>query len=607
MSLRLLSRQAHLVVFGYNAVTSKIGWVRNPISPQYVGSPLSLSGGQLMAYYKDGTVSDITDVCAYDPEEGTILEYSGELTIVARYTDHAGNEFTADTQIMVADIERIIFTGLADEDQKEGEPLDLSGAVLLAEYSDGTTRPIDTSGVIFTPADGTIIGHVESLSIQAKWIDSFSEREYSAQYDLPVEMYPEIDVIAGQNLSAGQNVYLGPEYLDTGVVFNAHFGTTISQNGELIYAGESAPDNYYRYQVASYHFDESGYPVKTDTIFSFPEGPTFPSGWTTSETTNASFDTSRFFAMVRCFKAGSNLYSTSSSKVDLIAFIIVDKDNETAVSGACQVPNPGPRSGWNYSQKVAKPAGNSSYAAVLCRNTAGADKALVINCLTGETSCSDTSKIIDLGDTTDQDYQYYCTGPNEVYIAAYKNETTHVVIKKASLSGGEVEDVFEFDTGDKYQGDLIFLNDSRIGICNVSKHSFDIFNLSGQIIDRIQCASSFSYPIRPYFNSLTQTVHYVCNSGYGLLFNLRARTGRTMISVRQYQGAVTSDNYVLAYASKNASGWEWYLYKKSYRAFATGSTTPSSDVPLGYALYGASTGDSVRVVVTYDPSEEDDE
>lgn len=605
MSLRLLSRQAHLVVFGYNAVTKNIGWVRNPISPQYVGSPLSLSGGQLMAYYKDGTVSDITDVCGYDPEEGTLLEYGGELTINARYTDHAGNEFTADTQIMVADIDRLIFTGLADENQKEGDPLDLSGAVLLAEYSDGSTRPIDTSGVVFTPADGTIIGHVESLSIQAKWIDSFSEREYSTQYDLPVEMYPEIDVIAGQNLSAGQNVYLGPEYLDTGVVFNAHFGTTISQNGELIYAGESAPDNYFRYQVASYHFDDSGYPVKTDTIFSFPDRPTLPSGWTTIETTNASFDTTRFFAMVRCFKAGANHYD-SSTKNDLIAFIIVDKDNETAVSGACQVPNPARVSGWNYSQKVAKPVGNSSYAAVLCRNTVGADKALVINCLTGEASYSDTAKIIDLGDTTDQNYRYYCTGPDDVYIAACANETSSFVLKKASLSGGAVEDVLEIDTGDVYLGDIVFLGESRIGICNITQHSFDIFNLSGQRIDRIQCPTSFSHPSRPYYNCFTQTVHFVCNSGYGLLFNLRARTGRTMISVREYSLAVTSDEYVLAYASKNASGWEWYLYKKAYRAFATGSTTPSSDVPLGYALNGASTGDSVRVVITYDPSEEND-
>ena len=94
MALRLASRQARLVVFGYNAVTSRIEWVRSPASPQYAGSPLSLSGGQVMAYYKDGTASDITASCGYDPEEGSLLEYAGELNINASYTDHAGNEFS---------------------------------------------------------------------------------------------------------------------------------------------------------------------------------------------------------------------------------------------------------------------------------------------------------------------------------------------------------------------------------------------------------------------------------------------------------------------------------------------------------------------------------
>ena len=101
MPLRMGSRQARLVVFGYNAVTKKIEWLRSPNSPQYAGSPLTLEGGQVIAYYKDGTTSDITGVCGYDPAEGSILEYGGELTINAGYTDHAGNEFTADTQIDV--------------------------------------------------------------------------------------------------------------------------------------------------------------------------------------------------------------------------------------------------------------------------------------------------------------------------------------------------------------------------------------------------------------------------------------------------------------------------------------------------------------------------
>ena len=119
MALRLASRQGRLVVFGYNAVTSRIEWIRGPSAQQYAGSPLSLDGSMVMAYYKDGTTSDITDVCLYDPEEGTLLQYGGELNINASYTDHAGNEFTADTQIEVADVEELTFTALAKPVQKE--------------------------------------------------------------------------------------------------------------------------------------------------------------------------------------------------------------------------------------------------------------------------------------------------------------------------------------------------------------------------------------------------------------------------------------------------------------------------------------------------------
>ena len=74
MALRIAARQARLVVFGYNAITSMIKWIRNPDGPQYAGYPLSLSGGQVMAYYKDGTASDITDSCFFDPAEGSMLE-----------------------------------------------------------------------------------------------------------------------------------------------------------------------------------------------------------------------------------------------------------------------------------------------------------------------------------------------------------------------------------------------------------------------------------------------------------------------------------------------------------------------------------------------------
>ena len=188
MALRLASRQARLVVFGYNAVTSRIEWVRSPASPQYAGSPLSLAGGQVMAYYKDGTASDITASCGYDPDDGSLLEYAGELNINASYTDHAGNEFTADTQIDVADVDELFFTGLANPTQKEGSALDLSGAVLSARYTDGTTRSVSASSVTFEPAAGEMIGHMENLSVQAVWRNPATGSEYTAEYKVTIDM-----------------------------------------------------------------------------------------------------------------------------------------------------------------------------------------------------------------------------------------------------------------------------------------------------------------------------------------------------------------------------------------------------------------------------------
>lgn len=199
MPLRIASRHARLVVFGYNAVTSRIEWLRSPDGPQYAGDPLSLTGGQVMAFYKDGTASDITAVCGYEPEEGTLLEYGGELNINAGYRDHAGNEFTADTQIMIYDVDQLFFTGLANEVQKEDDGLDLSGAVLTARYTDGTTRTVNASNVSFQPAAGEMIGHVDTMTIQATWRNPATGSDYSAEYTLNVDAVDGIYYIHSPN------------------------------------------------------------------------------------------------------------------------------------------------------------------------------------------------------------------------------------------------------------------------------------------------------------------------------------------------------------------------------------------------------------------------
>ena len=92
----------------------------------------------------------------------------------------------------MADVEELFFTGLTHSTQKEGTALDLSGAVLSARYSDGTTRMVDASGVIFEPAAGAMIGHMEKLSVQAVWRNPATGSEYYAEYEITVD---EIDGI----------------------------------------------------------------------------------------------------------------------------------------------------------------------------------------------------------------------------------------------------------------------------------------------------------------------------------------------------------------------------------------------------------------------------
>ena len=86
----------------------------------------------------------------------------------------------------------------------------------------------------------------------------------------------------------------------------------------------------------------------------------------------------------------------------------------------------------------------------------------------------------------------------------------------------------------------------------------------------------------------------VCgNSSYVLRFDLREKTGRSILSASYAQQVSASDAFVLVYGSKSTS-FEQYLYKKIYRAFPAGESTPSQ----GYALYEANSGETIRIVVT---------
>ncbi len=155
MSMIIKAREARLVIFGYNAVLDHIAWITAPSGPFYVGDEFSLTGGQVMAYYKDGSTSDVTDSCTFNPMAGAKLDNSGEMTVTATYTDKQGNVANADTAITVFGVDSIEI--IADPDITvftEDDPYDFSGIEVIAHYGDGSTADI-TGDCEFDPAEGT--------------------------------------------------------------------------------------------------------------------------------------------------------------------------------------------------------------------------------------------------------------------------------------------------------------------------------------------------------------------------------------------------------------------------------------------------------------------
>lgn len=136
MPININSRNARLVVFGYNVATDRIVWTRDPEKQLFVGDRLDLTGTIITGYYKDGTMSDITGLCAYNPEEGTILQDGGEVDLTASYTDRAGRTFDCDTSIIVGAIEFIRFTQIFRDQYYTGDTPDTSQLRVEAVWTD---------------------------------------------------------------------------------------------------------------------------------------------------------------------------------------------------------------------------------------------------------------------------------------------------------------------------------------------------------------------------------------------------------------------------------------------------------------------------------------
>ncbi len=126
------------------------------------GDALDLTGLVVTANYTDNTTTEIVTDYTTNPQNGDILNESGdkEVTITYKaneYTNEVQESFVIHVEPLHPELTQIrVKTNPTKTKYIKGEQLDLSGLVILATYSNGLTQDV-TEGYESDPAEGTIL------------------------------------------------------------------------------------------------------------------------------------------------------------------------------------------------------------------------------------------------------------------------------------------------------------------------------------------------------------------------------------------------------------------------------------------------------------------
>lgn len=145
-----------------------------------VGDRLSYDGATVTLKMSDGSTVDAKNMCTYDPEANTLFESKGKQTIRATYKTDDWN-MTASTQVNVTSLVlTTIGASFTKTAYRDGESLDLSGAVVTAIYDTGATQDV-TDSASWTPSDGSTLKKSND-----KVTCKYSENGVKAQRDVPI-------------------------------------------------------------------------------------------------------------------------------------------------------------------------------------------------------------------------------------------------------------------------------------------------------------------------------------------------------------------------------------------------------------------------------------
>ncbi len=145
-----------------------------PVKTTYTaGEALDLAGLVITAAYSNGSSSTVTGYTT-NPADGTLLGAVGTQTVVVNYTEGdvtaAAVSFTVTVAAAPVVLESIAVGGMPSKTAYTvGEALDLSGLIIVASYSDGSSSVV--AGYTTSPANGTRLGTAGTQTVAVNYTE----------------------------------------------------------------------------------------------------------------------------------------------------------------------------------------------------------------------------------------------------------------------------------------------------------------------------------------------------------------------------------------------------------------------------------------------------
>lgn len=201
---------------------SNIVVTTQPTKTSYVqGETLDFTGIVVTATYTadlaETITQDVTDSCSFSPDDGDVIDLSGDQVVTVTYTEDGKEVFTSFEITVEHYLSSIEVTSQPTKTAyQQGQILDLSGTVISAVYSDGEKEDV-TEQCTFNPADGTMLDTIGSQNV------SVSYDTKTASIPIVVSEIPVLESITVTSQPT-KTRYQSGEYLDlSGIVVKATY------------------------------------------------------------------------------------------------------------------------------------------------------------------------------------------------------------------------------------------------------------------------------------------------------------------------------------------------------------------------------------------------